>query len=94
MDNLLGGLIVSVLVIAPKVRGFKSGRINGFLRANKIRCTPSFGGKIKPLAPCHTILLHIKITSRYEQRHFEGQIHNFLRQAPPVLLLGDLVGFP
>jgi hypothetical protein len=37
----LGGTVVSVIAIEPKVRGFKPGRGNGYLRAIKIRSTPS-----------------------------------------------------
>jgi hypothetical protein len=46
-------VMVSVLAIVPKVRGFKSdqGQDNGFLRAMKIRSAPSFGGEVKPSAP-------------------------------------------
>jgi hypothetical protein len=36
--------MVSVFAIGPKVRGFKLGRDDGFLRVIKIRNTPSFGG--------------------------------------------------
>jgi hypothetical protein len=43
----LGGVVVSVLAILPKVRGFKPGRNDGLLRAIKIRSTPSFGGEVK-----------------------------------------------
>jgi hypothetical protein len=39
----LGGVVVSVLVTGPKGRGFKTGRGDGFLRAIKIRSTPSIG---------------------------------------------------
>jgi hypothetical protein len=59
--------MVSMLAIGPKVHGFKP---DGFLRAI-IRSTPSFGGEIKPLAPC-MFLRHAKITSKYERRYFEG----------------------
>jgi hypothetical protein len=41
--SLLGGVMVSVLVIGPKVCGFKPGGGDGFLREIKIRSTPSFG---------------------------------------------------
>jgi hypothetical protein len=47
----LGGLVVIVLVIGPKIRGFKPGRIRG---------TPSFGGEVKPSVPCRKILRHVK----------------------------------
>jgi hypothetical protein len=42
--------MVSVLAIGSKVRGFKSGRGDGFLTAIKIRSAPFFGGKVKPEA--------------------------------------------
>jgi hypothetical protein len=38
----LGGVVISVLVTGPKGRVFKPGRGDGFLRAIKIRSTPSF----------------------------------------------------
>jgi hypothetical protein len=44
----LGGLVVSMLSIIPKVSGFKHGRGRWILRAIKIRITPSYGGEIKP----------------------------------------------
>jgi hypothetical protein len=37
----LGGVLLSVLAAGPKGRGFKPGRVDGFLRAIKIR--PSDG---------------------------------------------------
>jgi hypothetical protein len=39
--------VVSVLAIRPKGRGFIPGRGDGFLRAIKIRSTPSFGRDLK-----------------------------------------------
>jgi hypothetical protein len=56
--------MVSVLDIGPKVRGFKLGRGDGFLRAIKILSTPSFGGEVKPSAPCRNILRNV-------ETHFE-----------------------
>jgi hypothetical protein len=40
--------MVGVLAIGPKVRGFKSGRRRWIFESNKIRSTPSYGGKVKP----------------------------------------------
>jgi hypothetical protein len=34
----------------------------------------------------------LKITLKYEQRYFEVQIHHFLCQVPPDLLLFDSAG--
>jgi hypothetical protein len=47
----LYGVVVSVLATSTKVRGFDPGQGNGFLRAIKIRSTPSFGWDIKPEVP-------------------------------------------
>jgi hypothetical protein len=49
-------LMVTVLAIGPKVRGFKPDRGDGFLRAMKIRSTPYFGGEVKPASPCRKTL--------------------------------------
>jgi hypothetical protein len=46
MFGLLGAVMVSVLAIGPKVRGFNLSRGNGLLRAIKIRSTPSFKGAV------------------------------------------------
>jgi hypothetical protein len=56
----LGGEMVSVLAIRPKVREFKPGLIDGILRAIKIRSTPSFGREVKQSASCRKILRHVK----------------------------------
>jgi hypothetical protein len=64
--------MVSVLAIESKVRGFKSGYDDGFLMAIKFLSTPSFGGEVKPSAPCRKISRYVKITLEYEQRYFEG----------------------
>jgi hypothetical protein len=46
----LGGVVVSVLATGHKGRGFKLDRGDGFLRAVKIRGTPSFGLEVQPEA--------------------------------------------
>jgi hypothetical protein len=43
VTSSLGGVMVSVFDTGTKDCGFKSGRGDGFLRAIKIRSTPSFG---------------------------------------------------
>jgi hypothetical protein len=53
-----GGLVVSVLDIGPNVCGFKPGRGRWILKAIKIRSTSSFGGEVKPSAPCRKTLRH------------------------------------
>jgi hypothetical protein len=59
----LSGKMVSLLVIIPKGRGFKPGRGDGFLRAIKIRSTPSFGGEVKPdfVVRFYGILNHFQV---------------------------------
>jgi hypothetical protein len=56
----LGGVVVSLLATGPKDNGFKRGWGNGLLRVIKICSTPSFGWGIKPEAPCHKTLQHVK----------------------------------
>jgi hypothetical protein len=57
--------VVSVLATGPKDRGFKPGRGDGFLRAIKIRSTPSFGWEVKPEVSCRKILRLVKDPLRY-----------------------------
>jgi hypothetical protein len=59
LDVVLGGLAVIVLAIGPKVCGLKSGRERLIFKGYKIRSTTSFGGEVKPSAPCK-ILRHSK----------------------------------
>jgi hypothetical protein len=59
--------VVIVLVIQPKVRGFKPGRGRWILRVIKIRITTSFGGEAKLSSQCRMILRHIKKTVVYER---------------------------
>jgi hypothetical protein len=49
-----------LLAIRLKVRGFKPGRGDGFLRAIQLYSTPFFGGEVKPEAPRRKILWHVK----------------------------------
>jgi hypothetical protein len=56
----LGGVVVSVLATGPKVCEFEPGQGDGFLRAIKIRSTPSFGWEVKPEVPCRKILRHVR----------------------------------
>jgi hypothetical protein len=52
--------MVSILVIGPKVHGFKPDQGYGFLRAIKFGSMPSFQGEVKPSAPGCKILWHAK----------------------------------
>jgi hypothetical protein len=56
----LGDVVVSVLAIGSKRGGFEPGQGDGFLRAIKIRSTPSFGWEVKPEDPFRKILRHVK----------------------------------
>jgi hypothetical protein len=63
----------SVLATGPKGRGFKPGRRDGFLRAIKIRSTPSFAWEVKPEVLCRKILRHVKDPLKY-LRYWIGKI--------------------
>jgi hypothetical protein len=52
-------IMVGVLAIGSEVCGFRPYRGDGFLRVLKICSTPS-RGEVKPLAPCHKILRHVR----------------------------------
>jgi hypothetical protein len=52
--------VVSVLATGPIGRGFEPGQGDGFVRAIKIRSTPSFGWDVKTEVPCRKILWHEK----------------------------------
>jgi hypothetical protein len=56
----LGGLVVSVLAIGLKIHGFRPGRGRWNFRAIKIRSRTSFGGEVKPCAPCMKGIFHRK----------------------------------
>jgi hypothetical protein len=57
---VLGGLAVIVLANGPEVRGFKPGQDDELLKAIKVHSTISFREEVKPQAPCHKILGHVK----------------------------------
>ena len=42
----------SVLAFGTHVRGFKPDRSRWIFQGEKILCTPSFGGEVKPSVPC------------------------------------------
>jgi hypothetical protein len=48
----LGRVDVSVLATGPKGRGFEPNEGDGFLRARKIRSTPTFGCYVNQEVPC------------------------------------------
>jgi hypothetical protein len=59
-DSRLGGVMISDLAIGPKVRWFKPGQGDGFLRTVEVRDTPFFGEEVKRSVPCRKIFRHIK----------------------------------
>jgi hypothetical protein len=65
-----GGVMVSVAGIGHRVRGFKHGRSDEFLKTIKICSTPSFGREVKPKVRCRKILRRVKITCKYELKYF------------------------
>jgi hypothetical protein len=90
----LGGKVVIVLATGPKGCGFKPSRGDGFLRTIKIRSTPSFRWEIKPEAPCRTILRHVKITCKYQQKYFKDKF-SLLSSIPPTCCQATLlIGLP
>jgi hypothetical protein len=56
----LAGVMVIMLAIGSKGRGFKPGRDDEFLRTINIRSSTSFGEEVKPSAPCFKILRNVK----------------------------------
>jgi hypothetical protein len=77
--------MVSVLAIEPKVRGFKSGRGDGFFRAIEIRSTSSMGGEVKLSAPCSKILRHVKKSlANMNKSTSQGQIPTLPSNIPPA----------
>jgi hypothetical protein len=82
----LGGVVVSVLATGPKGRRFKPDRGDGFLRAIKIRSTPSLGWEVKSEVPRRKILRHVKDPLRYF-RYWQAKfslLRPFLLLAPDV----------
>jgi hypothetical protein len=51
-----GSVVVIVLVIGPKVRGFKPSRGLWNFKGHKICSTALFGREVKPEAPSHKII--------------------------------------
>jgi hypothetical protein len=81
----------SVLAFSTRVRGLKPGQSRGIFKGEKILSTPSFGGEVKPLVPCHRFAackrsLNVTWKSAFRQ--------NYRILFPPIkfhlLLLGSL----
>jgi hypothetical protein len=52
--------VVSVLATGPNGYGFEPGQGDGFLKAIKIRSTPSFGCEVKPEVPYRKVLRNVR----------------------------------
>jgi hypothetical protein len=78
--------VVSVPATGPKCCGFEPGQDDGFLRAIKIRSTPSFGWEVKLEVPCRKILRHdisrIPRSSHF-LRVFSYSLQRWLLTGPP-----------
>jgi hypothetical protein len=55
------GLVVIVLAIGPKFTGSNLAEGDGFLRAIKIRSSPSFEVKAKLVAPCRKVKCNVGV---------------------------------
>jgi hypothetical protein len=53
-QDILGGLVVIVLAMGLKVRGFKPGRGRLIFKGDKNPQHDFFGGEVKPSASCRT----------------------------------------
>jgi hypothetical protein len=59
--------MVIVLITGPKISRFKPSGERCIFKGVKIRSTSSFGGEVKPSAPCRNILRHVKDPFRYDR---------------------------
>jgi hypothetical protein len=69
----LGGLMVACLPLDPRFADSNPAEDDGFLRVIKIRSTTSFGGEVKPSAPCRR-LTACKRTLQAWKRYFVSKI--------------------
>jgi hypothetical protein len=84
--------VVSVLATGSKSFGFNPSLGNGFLRAIKIRSTPSIRWEIKPEVPCCNILWHVKTLDVSKILNTENS-HSFIHFSY-LLQISLLVGLP
>jgi hypothetical protein len=80
------------LPLDPRFAGSNPAEDDKVLRTIKIRCTTSFGGEIKPSAPCHKILRHVKYPYSMKQI-LVGKIHGHSPPVSPASLLGVSAGY-
>jgi hypothetical protein len=79
------GLVVSVLAIGPKVRGFWPGPGIWIFKGDK-NPQPSFGGEVKPSAQCRKVLRHLKKPIKVWKKYFVRQNLSFISPVAPALL--------
>jgi hypothetical protein len=85
---VLGGVMVSVLVIGCKIAGSNPAEGDGFFGEIKICSMHSFGGKVKPSAP-HIEFYGMLKSLRKKNRYFVRQNSPFPSKVPLALLLDD-----
>jgi hypothetical protein len=86
---VLGIVMVSVLSLDPRFAGSNPAVGDGILGAITICSTPSFGGEVKPSAPCREILRHVKELFEVWTKIIRN---SFPSPVPPALLLDHSVG--
>jgi hypothetical protein len=64
---VLGGIVVCVLAIGPKIRGLKPCRRLWIFKGNKNFQHSFLRREVKPSIPCCKILWHVKETSKYQR---------------------------
>jgi hypothetical protein len=82
IDVILGGLVVIMLVIEPKFRGFIPGRGWWFLGPIKIRGSICFRGWQEQSNPRRKILWHIKDPAEYNRNTSLAKFKDISRQLP------------
>jgi hypothetical protein len=83
----------SVLAFSTQVYGFIPGRSHQIFKGKKVLSTPSFGGEVKPLGPCHRNVackrslngVEVIISAKITGQHSRPQFH--------LPLLGSLVSW-
>jgi hypothetical protein len=61
---VIGGVMVIVIAVGPKVRAFKPSRQRRIFKG-----TTSFRGEVQQLAPCRKNLRHVSDPLRYDRRY-------------------------
>jgi hypothetical protein len=83
-----------MLVIGPKVRGFRPCWRQWIFSDVKIRSTTSFRGEVKLSVPCHKILWHIRDPYSMKRDTCRLKSRTFLAKFLPALVLGVCFSLP